>query len=165
MIHIKYSRFILIIPLLFALSQFSTAQQNKKMDAKKTSIKEMINSQTFTFEAQSVTPLRGTFRNLTSLYDVTITKDTMQSYLPYFGRAFNAPYNQTKSPLEFTSTHFTYTFSQRKKNAWNVTIKPKDNSEIQQYLFTIFDNGRASLNVTSTSRDPILFNGYIKEKR
>ncbi|HSQ43517.1 MAG TPA: DUF4251 domain-containing protein, partial [Ginsengibacter sp.] len=73
MIHIKYSRFILIIPLLFAFSQFSAAQQNKKSDAKKTSIKEMINSQTFTFEAQSVTPLRGTFRNLTSLYDVTIT--------------------------------------------------------------------------------------------
>ncbi|KAA9034511.1 DUF4251 domain-containing protein [Ginsengibacter hankyongi] len=166
MTRIKYSRFILIIFLfLFPFPKFGIAQQNKKNDSKKTAIKNMIDSQKFIFEAQSVTPLRGNFRNLTSSYDVTVSKDTMRSYLPYFGRAFNPPYNQTKSPLEFTSTKFSYSFSAHKKNAWNIIIKPKDNSEIQQYLFTVFDNGRASLNVTSISRDPISFNGFVREKQ
>jgi len=166
MTHIKYSRFLLIFfLLLFAFSHEGIAQQNKKSVSKKAAVKNMIDSQQFVFEAQSVTPLRGNFRSLTSSYDVTVTKDSLRSYLPYFGRAFNPPYNPSASPLDFTSTKFSYSFSSRKKNVWNIIIKPKDNSEIQQYLFTVFDNGRASLNVTSTSRDPILFNGYVREKQ
>jgi Domain of unknown function (DUF4251) len=107
--------------------------------------------------------LRGSFRNLTSPYDVTISKDTMVSYLPYFGRAYTAPMGTTESGLNFTSTNYSYTVTPGKKNAWMVSIKPHDYTDVQQYLFTIFDNGSATLNVTSVSRDAISFMGYIKK--
>ena len=128
------------------------------------SFKTMVDSQHFVFVAQSVIPLRGRFRNLTSLYDVSISKDTMVSYLPYFGRAYSAPINPSDAGLDFTSTNFLYSVTPHKKSGWDVVIKPKDKMEIQQYLFTIYDNGSASLNVISTSRDPISFNGYIKKE-
>jgi hypothetical protein len=163
--HIKYFHFLFIVFISIPIfSQCSTAQKNSKNDNKKTSIKNMVDSQHFDFEAQSVTPLRGNFRNLTSSYDVSITGDSLRSYLPYFGRAYNPSYNLTESPLDFTSTDFSYTVSPNKKNGWNIIIKPKGKTDIQQYFFTVFDNGRASLNVTSTSRDAISFSGYLKKK-
>jgi len=164
--HIKYFRFLFITCLsLVTFSQCLTAQKNEEDDAKKIAFKNMVDSQNFVFEAQSVTPLRGNFRNLTSSYDVTVTKDTLISYLPYFGRAYNPPINQTQSALDFTSTNFSYSVSPHKKNGWDIVIKPKDKTEIQQYLFTVFDNGNASLNVTSSSRDAITFNGYVRGKK
>lgn len=168
----KYTKYftILFMTCLAVISycQSSTAQNDAadKSDAKKAAFKNMVDSQHFVFVAQSVTPLRGQFRSLTSSYDITISKDTMVSYLPYFGRAYSAPIDPSKAALNFTSTSFSYSVTAHKKNGWNVVVKPKDNTDIQQLLFTIFDNGSASLNVTSTSRDPISFNGYIqKEER
>lgn len=150
---------------LMAFSTNILAQKNSKSDSKKMAIKNMVDSQHFVFEAQSVTPLRGNFRNLTSSYDVSVTKDTLRSYLPYFGRAYNPPIGQTQSPLDFTSTSFTYSVSPYKKNGWKILIKPSDKTGVQQYLFTVFDNGNASLQVISTSRDAISFNGYLGQKK
>jgi Domain of unknown function (DUF4251) len=161
---IKYFRFFSITCLLLlAVSYCATAQKTSKSDLKKMAFKNMVDSQRFIFEAQSVTPLRGHFRNLTSSYNVRVTEDTLQSYLPYFGRAYSPPVDPTQSDLEFTSTDFSYTVSPFKKNGWQIVIKPKDKSGIQQYLFTIFDNGNATLRVISTSRDAISFNGYVRK--
>ena len=166
----KYKKYLNILFItcfaVITFSQSSTAQKDTedKNESKKLAFKNMIDSQQFVFVAQSVTPLRGRFRNLTSPYDVSISKDTMVSYLPYFGRAYTAPLNPTESGLQFTSTNFSYSVSPHKKKGWDVVIKPKDNTDIQQFLFTIYDNGSAYLNVTSISRDPISFNGYIKKE-
>ena len=164
----KYLRYFNMISVLWlalvSFSQSAGAQTDDK-NARKPAIKQMIDSHNFVFVAQSVTPLRGRFRNLTSEYDVKVAGDTMVSYLPYFGRAYSAPLNPSEAGLNFTSTNFSYTVSPHKKNGWDVVIKPKDNSDIQQFRFTIYDNGSASLNVTNISRDPISFNGAIKEEK
>ncbi len=164
--HAKYFQLVLVIFLL--IISFSTnvaAQSASKSDSLKSDFKNMVDSQRFVFEAQSVNPLRGNFRNLTSPYDVSVTKDTLRSYLPYFGRAHNPSYGSSQSALDFTSTDFSYSVTPNKKGGWNIAIKPKDKTDIQEYLFTVFDNGNASLNVTSTSRDAISFNGYVRAKK
>jgi len=126
----------------------------------------MIDSQRFVFDAQSVSPMRGGYRNLTSAYDVTVSKDSLVSYLPFFGRSYddNIAYGSTTPVLNFTSTRFTYAVSPYKKDGWNIVIKPSDHTDIAQYQFTVFDNGSASLTVDSNSRDAISFNGYIRKK-
>ena len=164
--HIKFFRFFIITILSFiTFSQSTNAQKDNKDEMKKIAFKTMIDSQHFVFEAQSVTPLRGGFRNLTSPYDVTVTKDSVVSYLPFFGRAYNPLYNSTTPALDFTSTNFSYAVSPHKKNGWDIIIKPKDKTDVVQYFFTIYDNGNASLNVTSQSMDAITFEGYIRKKK
>ncbi len=165
--HAKYFQLVLSIFLLiiFFVSTDATAQSSSKSDSTKLAFKNMVDSQRFVFEAQSANPLRGNFHNLTSSYDVSVTKDTLRSYLPYFGRAHNPSYGTSQSALDFTSTDFSYSVTPNKKGGWNIAIKPKDKTDIQQYLFTVFDNGNASLNVTSTSRDAISFNGYVRAKK
>ena len=124
--HTKHFSLLIITCFLLSIfSQSAMAQKNKKSDTQKMAFKNMVDSQHFVFQAQSVTPLRGNFRNLTSLYDVRVTKDSLISYLPYFGQAYTVPIDQTKSSLDFTSTRFSYSVSPHKKDGWNITIKPK----------------------------------------
>ena len=66
-----------------------------------------------------------------------------------------------RSPLGFTTTDFSFEKEHDKKGAWVITIKPKDYSEVQIFLFTLEDNGRAELNIQLTNRSPISFRGII----
>lgn len=163
---VKFFNIILLGFLVFIFfSKCSGSQKNATGNADKTTVKNMLDSQRFVFHAETVTPLRGGFRNLTSPYDVTVTKDTLRSYLPYFGRAYNPPLNPTESVLDFTSIDFSYTVSPYKKKGWNVIIKPGDKTDVRQYSFTVFANGSANLSVIPNSSDAISFGGHIEKKK
>lgn len=149
--------------LLLTITFFQCTSTKKSADIQPGEAINLINAQRFKFVAQSVTPLRGSLRHLTSAYDVTVKKDSLVSYLPYFGRAYQAPMNPSEGGIQFTSTRFSYDVNARQKNSWDIIIKPGDQSDIQQLFFTIFDNGTATLNVTSTQRDPISFSGRIQK--
>ena len=124
-------------------------------------VREMVNSKDFVFVADRVNPLRGRSRQLTSQYDVRVKNDSLTSYLPYFGRAHVAPMDPSQGGIQFTSTDFSYNTNQG--NGWTIIIKPNDHNDVQQMVFNIFENGTATLSVTSTNRDPISFNGYVKK--
>lgn len=130
-----------------------------------TNAKALIDSQNFIFRAQSVTPQMGNLRQLNAdYYTLRITKDAITSDLPYFGRAYSAPIDPTQGGLQFTSKQFDYNV-QDKKNKWEITIKTKDVNDASQMLLTIYDNGTAYLQVNSTNRQPISYNGVIEEKK
>src|SRR5664279_4274207 len=80
-----------LIMAIFSNDSFGQNNTSEKDNSKKISFKNMVDSQHFVFVAQTASPLRGGFRNLTSIYDVRVRKDTLVSYLPYFGRAYIAP--------------------------------------------------------------------------
>ena len=126
-------------------------------------IGNMINTERFTFVAERVNPLRGSSRILTSNYDVEVKKDTLTCYLPYFGRAYQAPIDPSKGGLDFKSHDFTYNVTLNNKDEWQVYISPKDYRDVQQLFFQIFGNGTATLNVVNTNRDPISFYGHIEK--
>jgi hypothetical protein len=125
-------------------------------------VKNMIDSSRFIFVAERMNPLRGRTRYLTSKYDVTVRKDTVVSFLPFFGRAYQAPMDPSKGGIQFTSTRFSYDVQQKKDNEWDVMIVPKDYSDVQQLHFNIFENGTTTLNVVSTNRDAISFYGHLE---
>ena len=154
----------LILALLIFSSPFVTFAQSKTEDkkaAKLAAIKNMVESQNYVFKAQTVLPMSGPTRQLTTDYDVKITKQSIISYLPYFGRAYSAPMDPTKGGIQFTSKDFDYTLTPGKKDGWSVLIKPKDYRDVQQMTLTISSTGYASVQVTSTNRQPISFNGTV----
>jgi len=159
-----YTTCLVALLALCSLPARINAQDTKqdKQAAKDAAIKNLVDSQSYDFVVQTVTPLSGRTRQLTSDYDLQVTKSSIVSYLPYFGRAYQAPINSTQSPLTFTSKDFEYTATPAKKGGWNVLIKPKDNREVQQMNLSISASGYGSLQVTSTNRQPISFYGYIK---
>jgi Domain of unknown function (DUF4251) len=146
--------------LLLGLALFSVTA-SLHAQAAKNDFGSKISGKHFVFKAQTVTPTSGRLRQLTSDYDVKVSGDSLIVYLPYFGRAYSAPINSTDVGINFTSVNFDYNASPRKKKGWDLVIKPKDASGVQDLSFTIFDNGSASLRVNSVNRQPISFNGYL----
>lgn len=146
--------------LSFILHQCTATKNIEKLTS--SDIKNMIDSSRFVFNAERVNPMRGRTRYLTSSYDVILKKDTLESFLPYFGRAYQAPMDPSKGGIQFTSTDFSYTIVTKDNDKWDVVVKPKNNQDVEEMQFNIFGNGSATLNVLSTHKDPISFTGNIE---
>ncbi|WP_298741381.1 DUF4251 domain-containing protein [uncultured Chitinophaga sp.] len=134
---------------------------------KKAEIKELIDARSYVFKAQTMLPMGGRSRQLTTDYDLKIAKDSIISYLPYFGRAYTAPIDPSKGGLQFKSKDFEYTIENKRKGGWDIVIRPKDANDVRQMSLMISEEGYGSLQVLSNNRQPITFNGYItaREKR
>ena len=154
----------ILVKLLFALAVvlFSSTAFAQKLD--KATVQNAVNSKQFVFKAQTVLPMTGASRFLTSDYEVKLLGDSLVSYLPYFGRAYSVTYGE-RGGIDFTSTKFDYKVKPGKKGGWDVTIITNDVKNAQRLNFTISDNGYTYLQVTSNNRQPIAFNGYIIEKK
>ena len=155
-----YTATILALLMFIGQPNRSYAQDNKEA-----SIKNLVDSQNYVFVAQTVLPLSGRIRQLTTAYDMKVTRTSIICDLPYFGRAYQAPIDPTQGGIHFTSKDFEYTTVPGKKQGWTITIKPKDYKDIQLMTLSISSSGYASLQVTSTNRQPISFNGIIRPPR
>ncbi len=148
----------LVIMVTFPAHIFA---QNDKKEA----IKEMIAAQSYTFKAQTALPMGGRSRQLTSDYDVKIAKDSVLTFLPYFGRSFTAPLDPTKGGIQFKSKKFDYTIENKRKGGWDIVIKPSDAGDVRQLSIMISEDGYGTLQVISTNRQPIIFNGYVTARK
>ncbi|UAY50979.1 DUF4251 domain-containing protein [Ferruginibacter albus] len=131
------------------------------LSAKKPAVADLIKNKSFVFIAQSLTPMRIAYRQLTDYYYVKLTKDSLLSSLPFFGQSRIAPLDPTKIGIDITSTDFDYVVTTKKKGGWLITITPKDQHTINYFLFTIYDDGKTYLDVNSFDKDPISYNGYL----
>lgn len=128
------------------------------------SVKKMVETNQYIFVAQYAMPMSGRTRNLTSEYDLTVSKDSLISYLPYFGRAYQAPIDPSQGGIKFSSTKFDYKTTKAKKGGWDISMATKDQPDNIRLSLHISPNGTAILQVVPTFRQAISFTGYIKEK-
>jgi Domain of unknown function (DUF4251) len=152
----------ILLFLLLALPFFSGAQS--KAD-KAAALKSLVESGNYVFKAQSAMPMSGRVRQLTDDYTLKITKEKVACDLPYFGRAYTAPMDPSQGGIRFSSAVFDYTITPGKKDGWQVLIKPTDYRDVQQLALSITSSGYATLQVISTSRQQISFNGIIAAPR
>jgi hypothetical protein len=126
-------------------------------------VRQKVEGKQYTFIAQTANPMRGRNIQLTSLYDLRVSGDSVVAALPYFGRAFSAPVNPGDNGINFTSVNSEYKSTYRKKR-WEISIKPKDSQTVTDMNLAIYPNGRAMLQVNSNNRQPISFNGILSDK-
>jgi hypothetical protein len=165
---------ILIVFTIFTCGStvvFAQSTKQEKQAAKKAAVKKMVDSGFYVFKANYALPLRGTQKNLTpDYYDLIVTKDTITAYLPYYGRAYTAPNDiyTNEGGIKFKSGNFSYVTKQNKNGSWLISIKPKDSNmanwrSVQQMTLNISTSGYASLQVVSSNRDMISFDGTIED--
>ncbi len=133
--------------------------QAQELDAAR--VKELVSDRTFRFIPQTAFPMGGTPRQLTPGFDLSIAGDSLNTYLPYFGRAFTAP-EPGGGGFRFISKDFNYEVKQKKQQSLEVMIRPADHDDVRQMIFRIYENGTATLQINSNNRQPIHFNGYIE---
>lgn len=94
-------------------------------------------------------------------YSLKISKDTIESFLPYFGRAYTAPMSTDESGIKFKSTDFSYQVKEGKNN-WEVTIIPNDTPSKVKMFLDISKSGYGTLSVQDNNRQAISFYGIIE---
>jgi hypothetical protein len=162
----KTLKILLILSLIVSMGLSAGAQNTRKerKAAKEAAIKTNVDDKTYTFIADRAMPLGGGVRQLTSIYDLRITPDSVISFLPYFGRAyFDVGYNPSDDGLKFTSTKFGYEATPAKHGGWDITIKPKDVNHMQSLTLHLTQSGYGQLTVTTVNRDVISYEGYLKD--
>lgn len=139
------------------------AQDSKKEkeSAKAEAVKKITTAKTFVFHAESLTPMKGGVRHLSPGYTLKVSGDTVIADLPYFGRVYQ-PSLSSDGGIKFTSTKFEYSSTDRKKGGWDIVIKPKDASNVQEVSLTVFEDGSSSLRISCSDRQPITYNGFIE---
>lgn len=161
----KKTLYVLVFgAFLFGTFACSTQKSAAQLAEEKRLLIEQLETGKFKFVADYVFPM-GNFqpRYLTSTYDVKITNDTVYSHLPYFGVAYEAPWDPSESPLIFNSTNFDYSLTSGKRPGnWVVNIRMYDRKRPIQYIFSIWENGSADLVVWDSSRQTISFRGDIE---
>jgi hypothetical protein len=151
--------FPLSLSLAFLLVPFFSRAQSATNNA--VAVKTLVDSGNYVFHAQSAISMGGRIRQLETDYTLTVTRGKITVDLPYFGEATAAPVDPNESGIQMTSTVFDYTVKPRKKDGWNVMIKPKEDKSVQQISLTISSEGYISAQVVSRNRQPITFNGVI----
>ncbi len=151
----------ILVSIAFAFLAVSLCY-GQTSDATTTDIKSLIESRRFEFVAESANPLRGRTIFLSQGYTFRVQPDTLVSFLPYYGRAYQANLDPSSAGIKFNSTDFEYVEKPRKNGRWEIQIQPKDISQSPQLFLSIHENGQASLRVISIDRQSISFQGYIR---
>ena len=172
----KTLKFIALFALVFAATQVN-AQTDKATTAR------IINAQNYVFVANTALPLNasdinkvmnrmpgysgGGNINLTGAnYDLSVTRDSLTAYLPYFGRSYTPKMGGiNEGGIRFTSKNFSYKMTTRKKGGWNISMDPKDVKENYRLTLLVTESGYGTLTVNSNNEQTITFNGYIAETK
>ena len=126
--------------------------------ANETALREVIENRTFIIDVDRMTPMSGSSRSLTSNYSLQIKKDNVKSYLPYFGRAYSAPYGGG-NVLVFDSTTADYKSSYDDRGKATIEFNTRTENEQLTYNIEIFPNGSTTITVRSNNRQSISFRG------
>jgi Domain of unknown function (DUF4251) len=154
----------------------ANAQTDKATTAK------IVEAKSYTFVATSATPMNaqdisrvmskmpgamqgGTINLNETYYQLKVTADSIVSFLPYYGRAFNAPMNQTEGGVKFNSKKFEYKTTKGKKRGWNITVNTQDTNEGYRFSLSISESGYATLSLNSNNKQSITYNGYLMENK
>ncbi|MFV0365097.1 MAG: DUF4251 domain-containing protein [Mangrovibacterium sp.] len=124
-------------------------------------VKAQLDSGVFTFEARSAQPMSGRQIELTSEYTLSLNGDSIEVYLPYFGRAYSAPYGG-QGGIEFKTLMVSNKkIYKEKKSCYQYDIEVATSDDRYSLQLTVGLSGFANLSVRSNNRQSIGFQGTI----
>jgi hypothetical protein len=158
------SLFIITLSVILysVTSLYAQASIEQKETQQADPYKALIAAQNYSFVAQRAVPLSMPPRQLMSDYELKITKDSIVAYLPYYGKTTAFAVGSDAAGFNFTAKNFKYTQSEKKKGGWNVKISFKDAGNVNQMNLNVSSTGYTSLEVTSSDRESISYNGGIQ---
>ena len=157
-----------ILPLLAAVLAVSacgvlspeTREERIAREAQEAQIvHQAVETGDFTIDIDRMYPIRGTSKMVNSYY-IKVKDNVLISHLPYIGQAWRVPYGGGHG-LNFDAPVLNYNVVQNRRDGYEIRIFVKTDEDEHLYLLTLFDNGRASLDVQSGNRDRISFSGQM----
>lgn len=164
-------KIIFLLIVFFTTVTLTNAQTQEKKSRKeiraerqaekKKEIKNILNEKNFVFRPTHAMPMGGGSIYLNYSFDVKIKGDTIDSYLPFYGRAYHVDYGGRNSAFDFTELAEEYKM-EKDENGYVVDFDVKKGMDHISFSFKISELGYATLNVISTNRQAISFYGRIE---
>ena len=123
------------------------------------SVQDNLSAKDYTILVQLMIPPIGAARAVSN-YSVQVSGDTLVSYLPYLGRAYNLPYGGGKG-LDFTAKIGHYHEQILQDGNHNIIINLSNGEDVFVYNFNISPSGSAFLTVSSRNRQTISYTGEM----
>lgn len=143
--------------LLFSLASCGTTRRLSEEQYQDLQ-KDIYNSE-FKIDVNRAFPVGARSVELTGLYSLEVKGDSVISYLPYFGRAYNVPYGGGAG-LNFEGIVKNYHVQQSKKST-NITFNVKSPEDYLTYYVEIWPTGKSSITVSPQNRQQISYDGVV----
>lgn len=157
-------KILLIITAAVILAACATTDKQQGYDKKKEKaemIDKAVCNRDFKISVRTAYPNRGRSVPLTTDFELRVKGDSVMSYLPYFGRAYNIPYGGGKG-LNFSNVMSDFKITQPKRDKKHIEFNVKNDEDTYKFYIDVFDNGNASINVMPQQRESISFNGDVE---
>ena len=122
-------------------------------------VNENLKAGDFRIDIDRMYPLRGGSQHVSN-YSLSLKDGVLNSHLPFIGQAWRVPYGGGHA-LNFTAEIGSYDVVRTRDGGYEVRIYVKTDEDQHVYTLTVFDNGRASLDVQSQNRERISFSGLM----
>ena len=153
---------VLACSALVMLSGCATSEERAAQKAEMArNVTKALNERNYKISVLRMNPMRGSSRSVSYGYSVEVRNDTLFSYLPYFGRAYNVPYGGGKG-LNFSHPIENYQEYQKKNGQRHIEIGLTNEEDTYLYTIEVFDNGNSSVEVWSRQRERIYYTGMME---
>jgi hypothetical protein len=129
---------------------------------KEAALKDAISKREYVIDVNRMVPMKGSSKQLSSSYSVTVKGDELISYLPYFGEAYSIPYGGGKA-LNFSAKIQKYNSLYDNKGKALIELETRNEEDQYVYHIEIFPSGSASISVRSNNRQLISFFGTVEK--
>lgn len=143
-----------------ASSHLTQQEKSARRDSVSRLVKSHIDAKSFKIDVTHMSPLRGPSRVLSDQWSLRVHGDSLYSYLPYFGRAYQVPLDGGKG-LNFSCPVSQYVVSSPQKDRTRILIVVRNEEDEYHYTIDVFHNGSASIYVSCHNRENISFSGSM----
>lgn len=159
-----FALFVLVTPLFSSAQKTATRTQRKveKRAQRMAEVQALIHQRTFEFTARNAMPQSGQTINLTTHTNyVRFFPDRIESWMPFFGRAYHVPYGGAGG-IKFEGEPENYTIQELKRNkGYRLSAEVSTVDDHYQIHLDIAPSGFATLAITSNQRSYISYFGSI----
>ncbi|MDO9257299.1 MAG: DUF4251 domain-containing protein [Bacteroidales bacterium] len=158
--------FVLVCLAVFITAGFAQEKSKKEIKAdnkieKQKLIESLINAKTFDFIARTAIPTGYKTVSLTTTTNfVKFQPQLIDSYMPFYGRAYSGVGYGGDEGLKFTGIPEEFTVTKGKKN-YQVNATVKGEKDTFSLSLSVSFEGSANLTITSYNRSAISYTGEI----
>ena len=121
-------------------------------------VQQQLDARQFEVAIEFMQPRRGAMQAVTSPYSVRVDGSHLVSHLPYVGVAYSVPYGGGKV-LNFESEIDEYGEDSSRRDRRIIYFSTDNEEDYLVYKLTVFNNGRADLDVTAKNQESISYRG------
>jgi hypothetical protein len=128
--------------------------------AKIEQISMMLENRLYKVDFTRAFPMSGHPFTLTYPYYISIIGERVESFLPYFGRAYMAPYGGGEG-LRFTAPIRGYKMKKGKRGQYDISFDAQTAEDGYTFNLEIYPTGESELRVDAMQKQSISFSGEI----